>query len=121
MSDMTRILNKNLLKYAVQRSIFNSDGTVADVRRSVLVEVFVPSGDASVADKHGMTLYSGKDFDMLPSLADTVAALPVGSVIEVWDGRYLFGSGRSHDGYLRYANETVPATSTDATQEILFS
>jgi hypothetical protein len=113
-SDMTRTLNRNLFKYAVQRSIFNSDGSVADVRRSVLVEVFVPSGDASVADKHGMTLYSGTEFDLLPSLSDTVALLPVGSVIEVWDGRYLFGSARSHDGYLRYASEqTAPAVSVD--------
>ena len=54
---LERTLNRNLLKYAVQRQMFNSDGSVADVRRSVLVEVFVPSGDAGAADKHGFTLY----------------------------------------------------------------
>ncbi len=99
---MERTLNRNLLKYAVQRAIFNSDGSVADVRKSVLVEVFLPNGVGG-RDTHAMTLFSSADFDRLPDLAETVRNLPEGSVIEVWDGRYLFGSGRSHDGYLKYA------------------
>jgi hypothetical protein len=94
-STMERTLNRNLLKYAVQRAMFNSDGSIADVRKSVLVEVHIVGG----AD--AMELMSGSKFDSLPSLAETIDALPAGSTIEVWDGRYLFGSARSHPGYLK--------------------
>jgi hypothetical protein len=95
-STMERTLHRGVLKYAVQRAIFNSDGTVADVRRSVLVEVDIAGG------AHAMTLFSAAEYDALPSLADTSAALPVGSIIEVWDGRYLFGSARSESGYWKF-------------------
>lgn len=93
---MTRTLNRSLLKAAVQRHLFNSDGTIADVRKSVLVEVAIVGG------KHVVELMSGRRFDALPSLAETVEHLPAGSTVEVWDGRHLFGSARSHDGYLRF-------------------
>lgn len=93
--NMERTLNRNLLKYAVQRQMFNSDGSIADVRKSVLVEVSIAGGP------HAVELMSGAKFDRLPSLAETVAHLPTGSVIEVWDGRFLFGSGKSQPGYLK--------------------
>lgn len=106
MNDMHRTLNRNLLKYAVQRQMFNSDGTIADVRKSVLVEVTIAGG------QHVVELMSGPKFDAMPSLSDTVAHLPAGSVIEVWDGRYLFGTGKSHDGYLRFETPAIVACET---------
>jgi hypothetical protein len=96
MSDLERTLNRNLLKYTVQRAVFNSDGSVADVRKSVLVEVSIAGG------KHAVELMAGAKFDQMPNLAETAAVLPVGSTIEVWDGRFLFGTGKSQPGYLRF-------------------
>lgn len=95
MSNLQRNMHRSLLKSVVQRQIFNSDGTVADVRRSVLVEVRIAGG------KHAVQLMSSATYDGFPPLADTVSHLPSGSTIEVWDGRRL-SRPRSDDGYRRY-------------------
>lgn len=95
---MTRTLNRNLLKYAVQRAIFNSDGSIADVRKSVLVEVTIEGG------KHVMELMTGSQYDAYLSFAKTIGSLPAGSIIEVWDGRYLFGKSKAfqNNGYHKF-------------------
>lgn len=98
-TDLSRQMNRSILKDIVSYAIFDSDGNIADVRRSILVEVTIVGG------KHVTEVMSARKFDSLPSLADTVGSLPIGSTIEVWDGRYLFGPMRSHSGYLRYVSE----------------
>jgi hypothetical protein len=100
--------SRTILKTAVMRAVFNTDGSVADIRRSVLVEVLIPATTSlagiSKGEVHAMSLYSSLDFDSLPDLRATVANLPDGSVLEVWDGRYLFGAARSASGYLKLSN-----------------
>lgn len=107
MDPMHRTLHRNLLKYSVQRQMFNSDGSIADVRKSVLVEVVIEG-------KRTVELMSGSKFDTLPSLSETIELLPEGSVIEVWDGRFLFGSGKSQSGYLKLETSPTAPVQTES-------
>jgi hypothetical protein len=117
-TDLSRTANRAILKNAVQVKIFNEDGSIADVRRSVLVEVLIPATASltgiSEGEVHAMSLYSSAAFDALPDLRAAVVNLPEGSVIEVWDGRYLYGTARSATGYLKLTNVggTLSETST---------
>ena len=108
---LEKTLHKNLLKYAVQRAITNADGSVADVRRSVLVELSPPDGGKST-----MTLVSAAAFDAM-DLDGFQAEWPEGWVLEVWDGRELFG-GRQGPGYRRLAAGPV-APAVDPNQGTL--
>lgn len=116
-TDLSRTANRAILKSAVMTKIFNSDGTVADIRRSVLVEVLIPAtvsrDGISKGEVHAMSLYSGSAFDSMPDLRATVANLPEGTVLEVWDGRYLFGTGKSQTGYLRLSNVNGALTESE--------
>jgi hypothetical protein len=128
-TDLSRQANRAILRSAVMHKMFNEDGSVADVRRSVLVEVKIPATTSltgiSKGEVHAMSLYSGAVFDSMPDLRATIANLPDGSVLEVWDGRYLFGpkNGRpswstnnvdlSASGYLRLSNIGGTLTETD--------
>lgn len=117
-TDLSRQANRAILKSAVQVKIFNEDGSIADVRRSVLIEVLIPATTSrdgiSKGEVHAMSLYSGAFFDSLPDLRTTVANLPDGSVLEVWDGRYLFGTARSATGYLRLTNVNGALSESDS-------
>lgn len=104
---MERTLHRNLLKYAVQRQMFHADGTVADVRKSVLIEVTDP-----VTGGSSMALLAAVTFDNLD------LDFPDGFVIEVWDGRELFG-GRKGPGYRKLVAGPEPVT-VDPDQEVLF-
>lgn len=116
-TDLSRQACKTILKSAVQTKMFNEDGSIADVRRSVLLEVLIPATTSltgiSKGEVHAMSLYSGSVFDSMPDLRATVANLPHGTVLEVWDGRYLFGSAKSATGYLKLSNVNGTLTETD--------
>lgn len=105
--------NRAILKSACMRQIFNSDGSISDVRRSVLVFV-------EINGKRTGELMSADKFDSLPNLVATSSALPHGSVIEVWDGRLLNSRKKNADqGY--YKLETVdPSTIVPTQEESLF-
>jgi hypothetical protein len=118
-TDMSRTANRAILKNAVMTKMFNEDGSIADVRRSVLVEVLIPAtvsrDGISKGEVHAMSLYSGLAFDSMPDLRATVANLPDGTVLEVWDGRYLYSAARTSQakGYLRLSNVGGTLTETD--------
>jgi len=80
--DLELTAQRELLKYAVMRSIFNRDGSIADIRRSVLVQI-------SFTDAPGgaMELMSGDDFDS--NFAPKLPQMHEAAVVEVWDGRIL--------------------------------
>jgi hypothetical protein len=103
MNAMELKLQRELLKYAVQRSIFNRDGSVADVRRSVLVQVSNEDGDPA---KGATQLFAGADFDA--NVAPLFDQLTPGAIVEVWDGR------RKGDA-MHYLVTATPAVSPDQT------
>lgn len=108
MSPLETKMHKELFKAIVMRQIFDSDGNIADVRRSVLVTV-------TINGKVTSELMSSDKFYALPNLAETADQLPAGSTIEVWDGRALFGRAKSA-GYVSYPiADSVP---TDPNQEV---
>lgn len=94
-------LQRDLLEYAVQRAIFNRDGSIADVRRSVLVQVSNEDGDPA---KEAMSVMSGADFDA--NVAPLFDKMTPGAIVEVWDGR-------AKGDRMHYLVTTRPAVSAD--------
>lgn len=104
---MELTLNRNLLKYAVQRAIFNRDGGVADIRRSALITI----------EGHGAEVVSGEMLDqMAPRLTELASR---GYVVEVLDGRALNSRSAAKQAKGAYTVQPVPPAA-DPNQEALF-
>lgn len=82
---MTKRANREILKYAVQRKMFHDCcGTIADVRRSILIEIEVPDRGT------GFKLYcrecvNGTEEEYTERI---LKAVP-GAIVTVYDGREL--------------------------------
>lgn len=86
---LVRHLNRQLLRYAVQTAIYNEDGSIADIRRSVLITL-------NTGEKTVTSLIKGEVYDRTTraQLEDALYHTPTWSA-EVLDGRELFGGRRS--------------------------
>lgn len=81
---LLRKMNREVLKYAVMRKMFNDCcGSIADVRRSILIEVGVPEKGS------GFKLYCGECVGDVGAAVERIYELLPTAKVEVYDGREL--------------------------------
>lgn len=99
MTTLETTTNRAVLKYACQRAIFNHDGSISDIRRSVLVTISHP--------EHGTTSKLLSSAEHAEAWGRLVTLVDLGYTLEVYSGALLSSrsEARQVDGHAVFAPE----------------